>query len=120
MRYYAVVFALPPPPDLPRCEPLFEGKSACKTKEDAVSTERGRHSKSLCDSKLCIVNLPRRSVFSTAGFLGGVVSKGVFSRKLAEILRKVPEICKTYVSLLQERVSTALLLNEVSEKNHEI
>ena len=39
-----------PPPRLLRCEPLFEGKDACKSRKIGSAQGGGRHSKLLCDS----------------------------------------------------------------------
>ena len=64
MNYYAVLCLLRPP-DLLRCEPRFQGENACKTQENCVSAGGGRHSKSLCHSKLTTP-----SKFTTAGSFG--------------------------------------------------
>ena len=57
VNYYAIVFLLRPPYSL-RCEPLFEGKNCLQTAGKLCQC-RGRHSKSLCDSKL---TLPARII----------------------------------------------------------
>ena len=66
VNYYAVVFLLCLP-NLLRCEPLSEGKNACKTQEKCVSA-----------GVVAIVNSLRRSIFSTAGSFGKCVVKFSF------------------------------------------
>ena len=70
VNYYAVVFLLRPP-NLLRCEPFFERRVACKTKE-MMCPHKGVAIANHCVivNLLGIVNLPRRSIFSTAGSFG--------------------------------------------------
>ena len=59
------------PPDLLRREPLFEGRNACKTQENSASAGVvAIVNPCAIANLLCIVNLLRRSIFSTAGSFG--------------------------------------------------
>ena len=70
MNYYAVVFLLRPP-DLLRREPLFGRTNVCNSQENGVRTRCAaivNHSAIV--NSLHVVNLLRRSIFSTAGSFG--------------------------------------------------
>ena len=69
-NYCAVVFLLHPP-FLLRCEPLFEGKHACKTQENCVSTGEV----TIVDH-CAIVDLLQHSIFSTGVLWAGFCCAG--------------------------------------------